>query len=309
MRLFKCLFVLILTIVSTLFVTACTSSTHNPDDVKSQGAWTSVEVKYNEITLNWENSYFIHGDYTIEIPNDWRVLLSHQYKADYNLLNKHDIKYQYERRLITLYSGQTSYETRFKDLDYKPPGESVINFNINVTGIDIDSKVLIITDFINSVEVRYYYFKYDFDSEYDNYCYFQISEDAVNKLKSGSHNEIRLSLQILTHYDGSKSFKVKTENGITETGYYSPATLFYNPDYAEAVATGQTSSKVEYAYIKMEEDGDYELIGQNESGRYYVQVLGGNVVEVRSFIDGTTEQDVISFLGERITEFERMESI
>ena len=71
----------------------------------------------------------------------------------------------------------------------------------------------------------------------------------------------------------------------------------------------ESYADVEYCYIKAEEDGDFELIFENENGWYYIQVLGGEVVETIAFISGTDEYDIIEFLGDRISEFKRSEAI
>lgn len=69
------------------------------------------------------------------------------------------------------------------------------------------------------------------------------------------------------------------------------------------------AAEPEYCYFKLEPDGDYELIWQNEDGWHYVQLLGGDVVELRSFASGMTEADIIVWLGDRLDEFERTEAI
>lgn len=69
------------------------------------------------------------------------------------------------------------------------------------------------------------------------------------------------------------------------------------------------TAEPEYCFFKLEPDGDYELIWQNEDGWHYVQLLGGDVVELRSFVSGMTEADIIVWLGDRLDEFERTEAI
>ena len=77
------------------------------------------------------------------------------------------------------------------------------------------------------------------------------------------------------------------------------------PNHSLAVETVEP----EYCYFKLEPDGDYEMIWQNEDGWHYVQLLGGDVVEIRSFASGVTETDIIVWMGDRLDEFERTEVI
>jgi len=55
-------------------------------------------------------------------------------------------------------------------------------------------------------------------------------------------------------------------------------------------------------YIKVEDDGDFELIWKDDGGWNYLQTLGGIVVEERcfGFVD---EQFIDGFLGGRLVEF------
>lgn len=69
------------------------------------------------------------------------------------------------------------------------------------------------------------------------------------------------------------------------------------------------TAEPEYCYFRLEPDGDYELIWQNESGWHYVQWLGGDIVELRSFASGVAEKDITAWLGDRLKEFVRTESI
>jgi len=61
-----------------------------------------------------------------------------------------------------------------------------------------------------------------------------------------------------------------------------------------------TSNRI---YVKVENDGDFELIYKNQLGWNYLRMLGGIVVEERCFGD-VKEEFILIFLGERITEFE-----
>jgi hypothetical protein len=205
-----------------LVLSACGKVEHNPNDVKSLDKWINVDVKYTQIELHWEESYFIHDSLRVDIPDDWS---GYGKKADFDDLNKHDLIYQYKKRTVTYWSGKSTIETELRDIDHEKPKESTVNFKISVFNIDIDSKLLIQDELKND-----YYFKYDLNDEYNNYCYFKIAKNDLNQLKSGAMNEIRLDLVILIHIDGTKSFKTRKEDGVTETGYYKNVGVYYNPE-------------------------------------------------------------------------------
>lgn len=219
---FKNKLVFMIILFSSIFLVACVEVEHNPNDVKSTSKWADVDVKYNQIELYWGESYFIHDSNRIDIPDDW---FGYGKKTDFNDLNKRDLIYQYKLRTITYWSGESSIERRLRDIDHEKPLEGTVNFKISVIGIDIESKLLIQDEFVND-----YYFKYDFDSLYNNYCFFRIAKNDINQLKSGAMNEIRLDLVIFTHIDGSKSFKVKNDDGVNETGVYSNVGVYFNPE-------------------------------------------------------------------------------
>lgn len=210
----------ILVFVVLLFVTGC--SDPDPNAIKSSSN-LDINAKYNEIELYWEESYFLYDSIRVDIPEDW---FGWGQKSDFDEFDKHDLIYQFKLTTITYYSGEEEFETELIDLDQENPTETTVNFLINVLEIDIDSKILIQDEFAND-----YYFKYDFNDEYYNYCYFKIAKNDVNQLKDGDFNEIRLDLIIYTHIDGSKSYKVKNEDGVTEVGYYDNVGIYLNPEY------------------------------------------------------------------------------
>jgi len=220
------LITLIITL-GTMNLSACGLIEHDPNDIKSISEWTEVDAYYNQIELNWIESFFVHNSLRINIPETWPWSSegAADKRSDFDGYDKHDLLYEYRKRTTTYYSGDQSIETEFRDLDHENPEESVKNFQINITSIDIDSKLLIQDELIND-----YYFKYDTNAEYYNYCYFKIAKNDVNQLKSGTFNEIRLSLVVLTHLDSSTSFKLKAEDGISEVGYYSDVGIYFNPD-------------------------------------------------------------------------------
>ena len=222
-RLIKTFLTMIVLFFGVVLV-GCGSIEHDPNEIKTYGDWINVDAYYDEIELNWELSYFVHETLRVDIPQDW---FGWGHKSDFDDLDKHDLVYQYKKRTITYYSNDTTVETELRDLDHEDPTESTVNLHISVVGIIIESKLLIQDEFAND-----YYFKYDFNSDYNNYCYFRIAKNDVSQLQSGSFNEIRLNLTILSHIDGSKSFKLKTEDGITEVGFYSSVGIYFNPDLA-----------------------------------------------------------------------------
>jgi len=209
-------------LVFGLSLFACTPVEHDPTDIKEYGLWVDVDAKYNEIELHWDENDFIHDSLRIDFLDDW---VGYGQKSDFDLLDKHDLVYQYQRRTVTFYSDDTDVEVKFIDIDHENPVESTINIHISVIDLDIDSKLLIQDELMND-----YYLRYDFNLDYYNYCYFKIAKDDVNQLKSGSFNEIRLDLVIITHIDGSKSFKLRTDDGIIEVGYYDNVGIYFNPE-------------------------------------------------------------------------------
>lgn len=218
------LLILIIVFIGGIALSACGPVDHDPNEVKTYGDWINVDAYYDEIELNWELSYFVHETLRVDIPQDWS---GWGQKSDFDDLDKHDLVYQYKKRTKTYYSNDTTIETELRDLDHENPTESIVNFHINVVDIIIESKLLIQDEYVND-----YYFKYDFNKDYNNHCYFRIAKNDVSQLQSGSFNEIRLNLTILTHIDGSRSFKLKTEDGITEVGYYNSVGIYFNPDLA-----------------------------------------------------------------------------
>lgn len=206
--------------VLLVFITGCDSNETNTD-VEKYGSWEKVSVYYTDIQLNWEQNYFVHNGVEINIPEDWFG----DEKKDFDDLNKHDLTYEYKIRENVLKNGEKVVEAKFADLDHSSPKESIENFSIKTLSLDIDSKILTQDEFAND-----YYFKYDFNEDYNNYCYFKISKNDINQLKSGSFNEIKLSLRTFEHIDNTKSFQVKEEDGIPNVGYYSKVKIYSNPD-------------------------------------------------------------------------------
>lgn len=213
---------LAMVILGSAAIASCEPIYHDPSEIREYGSWTNVNAYFDEIELNWSESYFIHETLRIDIPENWNGWGK---KSDFDDLDKHDLVYQYKKRNVTYYSGSSKIETSLLDLDHENPDESTMNFHISIVNINIDSKLLIQDELVND-----YYFKYDFNSEYYNHCYFRIAKNDINQLKSGSYNEIRLDLVVLLHIDESKSFKLKTEDGITEVGYYNNLGIYFNPD-------------------------------------------------------------------------------
>lgn len=83
----------------------------------------------------------------------------------------------------------------------------------------------------------------------------------------------------------------------TEAETYEALSEVFAELYEEA------KEEVVHTYIKIEDDGDFELIYKNQLGWNYLQTLGGIVVEERCF-GNVREEFILIFLGKRITEFE-----
>lgn len=216
------LLILAIVFIGSITLSACGPVDHDPNDIKNSGNWIDVDVKYNQIELHWDESYFIHDSLRVDIPNDW---FGYGQKSDFDDLNKHDLIYQYKKKTTTYWSGETLTETQLRDIDHEHPSESTVNFKISIVDVDLDSKLLIQDELAND-----YYFKYDFNNDYNNFCYFRMAKNDVNQLKSGAMNEIRLDLVVLTHIDGSSSFKLRNDDGVTEAGYYSNVGVYFNSE-------------------------------------------------------------------------------
>ena len=195
-------------------------SQHSETDVKEYGHWEKISVHYTEIELNWEADYFVHDGLKIDIPETW---LGDE-KEDFDNYNKHDLVYQYQKKTDVLYNGDTKTQVKFDDLDHEKPEEVSEYFSINVTLLDLDTKILIQDELKND---------YYFNQEYNNFCYFKIAKNDIGQLKGGAFNEIRLKLDVLKHVDNTKSFKVQVEDGVTDVGYYDEVDIYNNPDYVK----------------------------------------------------------------------------
>ncbi len=211
-----------------LVLTLSSCGEPDPNSIKSDGSWEDVEVHFTDIELFWDDSYYIHDSNQVDIPDEWKSYLITQEKSDFDDKDVHDLIFQYKKKEVEYYSGTIETVVEFVDIDHQNPDEEKVHFFIDVTNIDIDSKVLIQDESFND-----FYFKYDFNTDYNNFCYFKMSNFDKTQLESDSFNEIRVELVILEHIDGSMSFKLKTEDGITNVGYYSDYGIYFNPDLVD----------------------------------------------------------------------------
>ena len=226
MKISRVILLVVITFVSGLVLFGCENNVQDPNEIKLVGEWEKYKLSLLEIELNWDESYFIHDSKKIDIPSEWKVLGITQKKSDYNDFDKHDLVFQYKKRKKLYFGGHSTYDIEFSDIDHEKPNEEKnVYFNINILKLDIESKVLIQDEHLND-----YYFKYDFNDDYNNFCYFKMAKNDILQLKLGSFNEIRLTLDVLNHYDGTKSFKLKNEDGITSVGYYKNVGIYFNPD-------------------------------------------------------------------------------
>ncbi len=209
--------------VSLLLVLTGCSIEHSPNEVFNISNWVEVNATYDQIELNWDSSYFIHNDNTISIPDDWYAGVIHQEKTDFDDVYIHDILFQYKFRIITYYNHETYTECKFVDLDEENPESIELNFIIDTNTIEINNQLIIQDEWIND-----YYFIYDFNDSIDNFCYFKISKHDITQINDGSFNEIRVNLIVLTHLDGSQTFKIKEEDGLVNVGYYSAVGIYLN---------------------------------------------------------------------------------
>ena len=91
---------------------------------------------------------------------------------------------------------------------------------------------------------------------------------------------------------------------ITITG--CSAELTVEPEITAQVITPSVVPSVtpfeEYAYIIVEEDGDFELLWHTKTGWHYEQILGGKVVEL-IFFGHNPKGFVLNFFGEHMQDF------
>lgn len=197
----------------------------NPKTITDNGDWDDKNVTLNEIELFWEEGYFIHNSLRVDIVEDWSGIGK---KSDFDDLDKHDLIYQYKVKTISYYDGSTEIVTELKDIDHEPPEEREIHFIYALNFFDLESKLLIQDELAND-----YYLKIDFIDGYNNFCYIRMSKNDVNQLREGSFNEIQGFLMFLHHVDGTISYKVKTEDGLINVGYYDEVKIYYNPEWEE----------------------------------------------------------------------------
>lgn len=200
------------------------SCSHSDDEVKTK-TYEKVSVFYNEVKLDWESSTFSHNDYVITIPDKWGFGIDGQ-KDKFMKYDPHDIQFKYKVETTTTYGGTISKTGVFDELVYENPKTASELFEISVVGMDIDSKLFVKDELKND-----YYFKYDSNDKFNNFCYFKISKNNINQLKEGYFNQINVKLAYYKHIDSSCSFIIDEEkDGLNNIGHYSDVSISHNPD-------------------------------------------------------------------------------
>ena len=78
--------------------------------------------------------------------------------------------------------------------------------------------------------VNDYYFKYDTNETFYNYCYFKIAKNDINQLKDGYFNQINVQLEYEHHVDNALSFIIQENDGLNNVGVYDKVSISHNPD-------------------------------------------------------------------------------
>ena len=194
----------------------------NPNSIVT----TNVVAYYKDVILDWDNNTFAHNGYVITIPAKWGFGIQ-GIRENFKEYDPHDIVFKYVIKNGKTYGGEEVIETDFKELVYESPITNDSIFEINTTNLDIDSKILIKDELINDC-----YFKYDFNADFYNYCYFKMAKNDINQLKTGAFNQINVKLKYLQHIDSALSFAIDSEkDGLNNVGFYSNVSIAYNPDY------------------------------------------------------------------------------
>jgi hypothetical protein len=211
-------------ILGALLAFALTGCSHNPSDVKSTN--NQKETKYySDVKLDWDASSFTVDEYTIAIPEKWGLGINGK-KEIFEKYNPHDIIFKYILTTTITYGGVEDVVASFDELEKKNPKEQTRIFELNVSNIDIDSKILVKDELRDDL-----YFKYDFAENFNNYCYFKISKNDVSQLKSKKYNQINVKLKYYEHIDSTYSFIYNEEkDGLNNIGYYSDVSIINNPD-------------------------------------------------------------------------------
>lgn len=205
-------------------VFALAGCSHSENDIKkSEGE--VITAYYNEVSLDWTNNTFCHGEYVIEIPEKWGWGIKGK-RSSFEEYDPHDIEFKYTVTTYVTYGGETSKKAVFEELIYREPEKSSSIFEIGVVDLDIDSKLLVKDEWINDC-----YFKYDTNSDFYNFCYFKMAKNDINQLKEGYFNQINVKLDYYKHVDSSKSFVISEgKDGLNNVGCYSNVSISHNPD-------------------------------------------------------------------------------
>lgn len=212
----------------TIFVSAVCffvcSCSHNDDDIKTSSVIETIIAHYNEVTLDWDNNTFTHNGYVVEIPEKWGWEIK-GVRSKFKDYNPHDIEFSYNIVSNITYGGSAFEAPSFKELKYIKPSEKNKLFEISTVGLDIDSKLLVKDELLND-----YYFKYDSNPDFYNFCYFKIAKNDVNQLKEGYFNQINVQLKYEEHIDSALSFITEIKDGLNDIGIYDQVSISHNPD-------------------------------------------------------------------------------
>ncbi len=211
--------------LSMLLASLCSlvSCNHSDDDIQDSSE-KIVKATFKQVELDWQTNTFKHGEYVIEIPEKWKMGFLGQ-RDKFKEYDPHDIEFYYTLVEKKTYGGNVFYETFFSELKKVDPKEKEKIFEITTAGLDIDSKLLVKDELAND-----YYFKYDTNTDFYNYCYFKIAKNDVNQLKNGYFNQINVKLKYYYHVDEALSFVTTTSDGLNYIGKYSDVSISHNPD-------------------------------------------------------------------------------
>ncbi len=208
-------------VMSFLFL--LTGCSHADTDIKETIKKTIVSTNYSEVQLDWNLNTFTHGEYTINIPNTWGAGIKGRIER-FKEMDPHDIEFSYTILEQLTYGGDVVVNSKFNELVEHEPKKVNKIFEINVTSIDLESKLIVKDELVND-----YYFNYDFNENLYNTCCFKIAKNDVNQLKDGYFNQINVRLDYLIHYDDAMSFVVSEKDGMNNIGNYSDVSIVHNP--------------------------------------------------------------------------------
>lgn len=185
---------------------------------------TEHKLNYKEVSLNWDDNTFTHGENVLSIPENWGYGINGQ-RSKFQSYDCHDIQFVYFETIISYSDATVKTELEFNELVKIAPEEKEKIFEINTTNLNVDSKIIIKDELIDDC-----YFLYDLNEDFTNRCYFKIARTYIDEIKTGNFNQINVKLKYYVHYDGSCSFKINEfDDGLNDIGYYSSVSIVYNP--------------------------------------------------------------------------------